>query len=98
DYENNRLIELGEPDPNNAWRPRLRVADQPPTERDMEGAGVLNGSVIALGAQQRNPVIRLRQRGRRLFWRGGCIEADCGRWGSSLPAVRVWPVIKKLIQ
>ena len=67
DYENNRLIELGEPDPNNAWRPRLRVADQPPTERDMEVAGVLNGSVIALGAQQRNPVIRLRQRGRRLF-------------------------------
>ena len=67
DHENNRLIELGEPDPENAWRPKLRVAEEPPSERDLEIAGALAGSVIALGAQQRNPVIRLRQRGRRLF-------------------------------
>lgn len=67
DYANNRLIELGKPDPDNAWRPHLQVSKQPPTERDLEIASTVANSVIALGAQQRNPVIRLRQRGRRLF-------------------------------
>lgn len=67
DYENKRLIELGEPDPNNAWRPKYKVSKEAPTDRDMEVAEVLAGSLIALGPAQRNPVIRLRQRGRRLF-------------------------------
>lgn len=67
DYKNNRLIEMGEPDPDNAWRPRLKISAEVPTERDLEVAEVIADSVIALGSAQRNPVIRLRQRGRRLF-------------------------------
>lgn len=67
DYNHNRLIELGAPDPNNAWRPRWKISAEPPTECDLEVAGAVADSVLALGSSQRNPVIRLRQRGRRLF-------------------------------
>lgn len=67
DVKRQRLMELGAPNPDNAWRPEVRVSEQPPTDRDLEIASVLSDSLIALGAPQRNPVIRLRQRGRNLF-------------------------------
>ena len=67
DIANNRLIELGKPDPDNAWKPKLSVAPEPPSERDIEVASILADSLIALGPSQRNPVIRLRQPGRKLL-------------------------------
>lgn len=67
DIENERLIELGEPDPDRCWLPKMKVSELAPSERDLAVAEALTDKIIALGASQRNPVIRLRQSGRRLF-------------------------------
>ena len=67
DVDNGRLVEMGEPDPDNSWLPRMSVSDEAPTETDMAVAGLLTDRVLRLGAAGKNPVIRLRQRGRRLF-------------------------------
>lgn len=67
DVRNNRLVEMGPPDPDNAWLPRMTVSDDAPTETDLQVAGLLTDRVLRLGAAGKNPVIRLRQRGRRLF-------------------------------
>ncbi|MCF4007215.1 hypothetical protein L1O03_08515 [Corynebacterium uropygiale] len=67
DLENEWLVELGEPDPNNQWLPTTRFADEAPTERDLQVARAVSEKIIAVGAGQKNPIIRLRQKGRRLF-------------------------------
>ncbi|RAV33649.1 hypothetical protein [Corynebacterium heidelbergense] len=67
DVANERLIHLGEPDPENMWLPKTSIAPEGPSDRDLRVAGAITGEIIALGAGQKNPVIRLRQRGRRLY-------------------------------
>lgn len=67
DIANDRLVEMGAPDKNNAWRPTMTVSDQPLTDTDRQVATLLTDEVIALGPAGKNPIIRLRQRGRRLY-------------------------------
>ncbi|WP_312981181.1 hypothetical protein [Corynebacterium sp.] len=57
----------GDSGPDNAWLPRTTVSDDAPTETDLRVAGLLTDRVLRLGAAGKKPVIRLRQRGRRLF-------------------------------
>ncbi|AZA14339.1 hypothetical protein ACFPVT_03940 [Corynebacterium choanae] len=60
-------IGLGEPDPNNCWLPTITSTSVELTDRDVQVAAAVHDKVIALGPTQKNPVIRLRQKGRRLF-------------------------------
>ncbi|AZA12365.1 hypothetical protein [Corynebacterium gerontici] len=67
DLKNNRRIDLGAPDPKDAWLPTAELSQTPLTSRDIEVANAITNNVIALGPSQKNPVIRLRQKGRHLF-------------------------------
>lgn len=67
DVEHERLVTMGAPDPNNAWMPQMSVSDQEPSAADLQVARALTGKVLQLGATGKNPVIRLRQRGRKLL-------------------------------
>lgn len=67
DVQHNRLVEMGEPDPDNAWLPRMTVREDAPTPTDLRVAELLTDQVLQLGAAGKNPVMRLRQKGRRLF-------------------------------
>lgn len=67
DTQHDQLYEMGAPDPHKALLPTMKLLTTPPTEDDRAVAKAVAQKVLLLGAKRKNPVIRLREKGRNLY-------------------------------